>query len=165
MLFEELWGALFIAAILGSVFFGVYAYGKTTTYRPRAQEQRGKPIPPRWDRRRTLYLLLVTSALTALVNALLILLLPLCRTESGSVSCLREAGPEIIWFGSPPVLACAVALILARWRVARILAAGVLWFYTLAAYWPFYAIPAFLQTASSFVSYRREPIGTVAERR
>lgn len=107
----------------------------------------------RWQRNQSLMLVLSGGAVTATVGGILVVLLPLCRSDGQAMSCLAENGIEVMWFAMPPVLASMLSLLVPQWRVMRVVASGVLWFYAL--YEPlFYGLSASLLTVSIFLPYR-----------
>lgn len=110
-----------------------------------------------WHVNRLLFLLAGGAAVTAVVGVSLALVLPLCDTGGGSgVSCLRDSGVQAILHTAPPAVASVIALLMIRWRLARIVAAGLLWFWAFffVGALAFYVLPALLQTGSAFIPNR-----------
>lgn len=112
--------------------------------------------------RRRLMLLLLGALLSAIAGATLLTLLPICETESGNVSCLAGENLDVAMTAWAPALASLLALILARWRLPRIIAlvVHVVPIVTSSTYLGliFYSVPAVLQAASIFIPYRDDPL-------
>ena len=121
-----------------------------------------EPAPPAsqtlWLRNRRLILLCVGAAVSAITGAALALLLPLCEADGGrGVSCFSESGGQAMLHTTPPALASVLALLLLRWRFARSMAAGLLWFWAVffVGAFVFYVVPAVPQTTSLFTPFRK----------